>query len=134
MKAWRVPLVHIRVTRARVILDALLDERNEPLIFDVWVREGERWNGWACPYFEHPEANRLLMAQIAAGHAARYDGERDAYIFAYGIEDPDYQPNDPRWIGEDPWVFAGMDLEGHHVYPIGAWAWTWDFAEVRSSV
>lgn len=46
---------------------------------------------------------------------AVYDAERDAWVFS----DPD--------DGEDgPEVYAGVDTEHGRLYPIGAWAWTWE--------
>lgn len=114
--------------KARVVLDALLDEHGGPS-FEAWLREGESWNGWACPHFERGEADRVLATELAAGYVGSYDAERDAYVFPYGFDDPDYDPTDPAWQGEEPLVFPGQQLEGHTVYPIGAWTWTWRLGE-----
>jgi hypothetical protein len=45
--------------KARVVLDALVDEQGEGPSFEAWLREGETWNGWVCPHFERDEADRL---------------------------------------------------------------------------
>jgi hypothetical protein len=116
------------MVQALVELDALVDEHGRMPRFGAWLHEDEHWNGWACPYFEREESERLLRAQLAAGFHGRYDPERDAYVFPYGFDDPDYDPNDPEWAGEPDWVFGGIELEGRHVYPIGSWAWTWSRA------
>ncbi len=112
-----------------VVLDALTDDQGDSQRFNAWLRDGEHWNGWACPHFEREEADRLLAAQRAAGFHGRYDPERDAYVFPHGFDDPDYDPNDPEWAREPDWVFEGMELDGRHVYPIGSWAWTWERVE-----
>jgi hypothetical protein len=81
---------------------------------------GDRWNGWATPYFEMNEARRYAADSLTADMVIpmHYDPVKDAFI---GIN-PDY-PDDPE-------VYKGalIDLHGRKLklYPIGAYVWTWE--------
>ena len=85
---------------------------------------GERWNGFACPYFTAQQANTWMAHYNAQYHAeygidtVRYDADHDAYVITY--------PDDPERPAD---IYAGKDLETvdgrRHVYPIGAGDWIW---------
>lgn len=79
---------------------------------------GQRWNGWAVPYFELETGMRLcsLVPNLV------YDKERDAFVW----HDPD-GPEDEQAVFEA----ASIDVEGtvHKVYGIGAMYWTWDLSQ-----
>lgn len=72
----------------------------------------DKWNGWACPYFERDEV--LKMAGWLSDMFTEdlvYDAGTDTFtVYECGeaIEDA-----------------CGMDIEGHHVYPLGTGWWTW---------
>jgi hypothetical protein len=81
---------------------------------------GERWNGWATPYFERPSADKIVSAHrafygdIAPGHpSAFYDEQTRAYNF--------YDPNAQEW---DEWPLTVRD--GVETWAIGAFAWCWE--------
>lgn len=85
--------------------------------------DGDDWNGWACPYFEKSEAERILKASEANGFEWEYDVEQDAYIVSNSQEDEDYAPE----------VFEGSnyEIEGTNLtlYGIGAYSWIWEVEE-----
>jgi hypothetical protein len=66
------------LVQATVELDAFLDGEGRGLSFTAWLRQGEEWNGCACPHFEREEADRVLAAELAAGFHGRYDPAQDA--------------------------------------------------------
>jgi hypothetical protein len=85
---------------------------------------GDTWNGWACPLFPKPEADRIAETfdgfkdpYTGEEHRAAYDEEADAFVF--------YDPADDHWS-----AFRGVDLEGTTLYPIGTYAWTWREADL----
>lgn len=70
---------------------------------------GDRWNGWACPYFEFAEAERIMHNSDGQ---MTYDKDTDTFTF---IIDEDNM---------DSW--QGFDRDGKHLYGIGAYSWVWD--------
>lgn len=90
---------------------------------DLWayVVQGERWNGWALPFFVKEQADRVMVAfnkQPDVQHID-YVAYRDEYL-AFDCESPH----------ENPEVFIpeAIEVDGLviHAYPLGAWGWTWD--------
>jgi len=94
--------------------------------------DDERWNGWACPYFERTVTDRVAADFIATGEGseegpnrAEYEAEQDRFLFF----DP-FNPDEPaKWYGTD----IEVDGETVHVYPIGSWEWTWEEASPAPS-
>jgi hypothetical protein len=92
--------------------------------FEGWS-QGQRWNGWECPYFEFDTALRMVdawnnIALCDEEYQARYDEARDAFCFRDG--------------GLEEWDCFGaktIEIEGKtvKVYPIGAFCWTWNAGE-----
>ena len=86
--------------------------------------DGDDWNGWACPYFERPQAEAVLRASEPNGFLWRYDADGDAYVVRYN------QAEDAA-----PEVFEGIDIEVDgvlaRVYPIGAYSWIWELSGVE---
>lgn len=80
---------------------------------------GELWNGWAVPYFEYEEAERVVEEVAAAELQGRYDRDRDAFVFVNENEQ------------EQEYAAESIDTpQGQRkAYPIGAREWIWDFAE-----
>lgn len=84
---------------------------------------GDRWNGWACPYFTL-EVGKKIMTDLK-GQAeytwADYNKEHDEFITNYeGL------------IGDsETWEGMDIEVEGEivHVYPIGAFGWVWSEIE-----
>lgn len=74
---------------------------------------GQRWNGWAMPYFTAAAAHSLLphMPDL------RYDSARDAFV-SKSYEDQ---------FEEDVFASETLVIDGHaiKVYPVGAGSWCW---------
>lgn len=75
---------------------------------------GERWNGWACPYIEHEQVVRLAESLLPYCELV-------------------YHPEDNTWRvvqGEDEDVYGETTIEVDdqtvHVFGIGAGSWCWD--------
>ena len=94
----------------------------EDMVEDVrGYTAGERWNGWATPYFPFEESERVV-AQINRFHkepglnsnAAYYDSDADEFCFPAENEWDRYGPSD-------------IDVAGElmKVYAIGACYWVW---------
>ena len=92
--------------------------------FEGWTN-GQRWNGWECPFFECDTVIRMVdtwnnKAFDGEEYQARYDEERDAFYFRDG--------------GLEEWDCFGaktIETEGKaiKVYPIGAFCWIWSDVE-----
>ncbi len=82
--------------------------------------DGDLWNGFSCPYFEHNEAVRLLTDQ---GNVWEYQAEASAFAVKQADDPDDYEPE----------VFNRMTIEVDgapiEVYAIGAYSWVWDEME-----
>lgn len=82
--------------------------------FQGWTR-GQLWNGWAMPYFEFSEAQRVIEA--LTDPKGKYDAERDCFVSANGDGEEEI------WQAERIAVLGGQHVK---VYGIGAGAWIWD--------
>lgn len=89
--------------------------------FKAWTT-GARWNGWATPFFEKEEADRVitLLGSLLEdqGERAYFDEAKDAYVV-----ERQYAPD----IRRD--VFDAETIETpkgtRKVYAIGAYSYTW---------
>lgn len=76
---------------------------------------GERWNGWGTPYFERDELEVMLDWLKKEGWAKDWwwDGQKVC------VSDDDPEP--------ECYPMETIDTpRGRlHVWPVGAWAWTW---------
>lgn len=91
--------------------------------FKAWTT-GALWNGWATPYFEKKEADRVIShlarspEDKGGPHRAYFDRARDAYIVQW------YET-----VGAGTDVFPAETIETpkgrRKVYPIGAYGYTW---------
>lgn len=79
----------------------------------------EEWNGWACPYFEKSEVERMAAWLPEFDDGLVYSAEDDTFTTTY---DPDL-----------PEVFKGEDVDGMHLYPIGAGSWIWVIVDGEST-
>lgn len=79
---------------------------------------GDRWNGWATPYFTYEEAQKL-QTEFNQGDGLRmfYDCQADKFILQYDDDDEPYV-----WKGEDIQTVDGK----LHLYGIGAYSHIWD--------
>jgi hypothetical protein len=69
--------------------------------FEGWHDPNVRWNGFACPFFERVEADR-----VAAAFGLRYAEVDDTYRDATD-------------------TYTGRLQDGLHLYAIGTEGWTW---------
>ena len=87
--------------------------------FDAWST-GEEWNGWAAPFFERPEAERVLREFIATGGEGKFDVAQDTFHFL-----DDASKEWQEYEGES----VTTPLGSRTVYAIGVGDWIWDYAE-----
>lgn len=86
-------------------------EHCEECHFNAYYDPAERWNGWLMPYFKIMEVSRLaVFMREECYEKVRYDGEADMFIFVEGDWTEGYH---------------GVDIDGMHLYPIGAGSWVW---------
>jgi len=76
--------------------------------------DGRKWNGWAMPYFEFCEAEKVVEL-LGDGHR-QFIAEKD--IFRTQGQD-----GDEDWEGRFITVLGGTEVK---VYGIGAGSWIWD--------
>lgn len=83
---------------------------------------GDKWNGWACPFFDRTTAENLLRESEANEYVWHYDGKRDAFIVRSTSDPEDYEPE----------VFSGVTAQIGEaevtLYGIGANSWVWEEA------
>lgn len=73
------------------------------------------WKGWALPYFEFQEAERIFARLHDV--EAHYDGQSDAFI----VESASGSSH--TWKAQIIRIRGGKKLR---VYPIGAFSWCWE--------
>lgn len=103
--------------KATFVIDSIPD-----VTFEGYT-DGDTWNGWACPYFEKSEAERVLEASQANHYSWSYDSEQDAFIVRSEDDPEEYEPE----------VFGAVkrNVEDNGqvtVYGIGAYSWIWELA------
>lgn len=81
---------------------------------------GDRWNGWATPYFTFEEAQKI-QAEFSRGTDCPmlYDVMKDEFRIQYDDDEPYI------WEGEDIITVDGIK----HLYGIGAYSHIWDEAD-----
>jgi DNA (cytosine-5)-methyltransferase 1 len=103
--------------RATFVIDSIPDHQFQGFSDD------DTWNGWACPYFEKAEAERILRASEANGFQWRFLPTRNAFEVILTRQGSDQAPE----------FFAGVVIDIHGqprtVYPIGAYSWIWETLE-----
>ena len=83
---------------------------DDAAVFEGWT-DGSDWNGWACPYFEVAEAQK-----IAAYHGGRFDEASREFTFQANSEEPESYAAETIEAG-------GRQVEA---WPIGSTIWIWD--------
>jgi hypothetical protein len=83
----------------------------------IGYTNGDRWNGWATPYFTLEEAQRV-QADFSQGvdFPMLYDVNKDEFRVQYDDDEPYI------WKGEDIQTVDGK----LHLYGIGAYSHIWD--------
>lgn len=87
------------------------------------------WNGWVCPAFEKLEADKIMKFindKMPEDYEIEYDANKDAFIETIHEYDADVSSKEPDankvfYLGKDHQTEDGVK----HLYPIGAWEWTW---------
>ena len=84
----------------------------------IGYTNGDRWNGWATPYFPLEEAQKI-QAEFSRGTDCPmlYDVMKDEFRIQYDDDDEPY-----IWKGEDIKTVDGIK----HLYGIGAYSHIWD--------
>ena len=90
---------------------------DEPKAY-IGYTSGRLWNGWATPYFEKAEADKVMEEfNKCAEFPMQYDEVYDQFY----ILDPEVEELE-KWEGNDVPTPDGIK----HLYGIGAYAWIWD--------
>ena len=94
--------------------------------------DGDGWNGWATPYFEHAVAKRIAGDYVRTPELVRVpEVERGDYRAAFDETEDAFLFYDP--VNEEETSYAArsiiVDGRGVKVYPIGTHEWTWEEIE-----
>lgn len=94
---------------------ALFQIDNGPVY--IGYTNGDRWNGWATPYFTLEEAQKIQV-EFSRGTDCPmlYDVTKDEFRIQYDDDEPYI------WKGEDIQTVDGIK----HLYGIGAYSHIWD--------
>jgi hypothetical protein len=96
-----------------------------PNMFFEGYSDGSDWNGWACPYFEKAEAERVLAASEPNGFVWQFDETQDAFVVRNSNDDEEYEPE----------IFEGtiLNIDGNmvKVYIVGGYSWIWEEADKK---
>lgn len=93
---------------AKFTIDTFIDE-----VFDGFT-QNDTWNGWARPFFNHDEAQKIVSAHKRQGLNAYYDQASDEFAFEVASSIGDYD------------VFPCVEISGMKLYPVGAGCWIWE--------
>lgn len=94
----------------RVSIDGVVDMPEA--IHEAYYSDGDRWNGFVCPYFPKEEVEKMNTWLAEFGDGLAYVPDDDAFVTM----------GDPDCIE----TFSGVDIDGHHLYPIGNGSWVWE--------
>lgn len=100
--------------RTPIFHPALFEIEGTDEQFDGWT-DGRVWNGWAMPYFEFTEAEKVIGKMAA--DTGRYDADLDAFVT--GTSDDEEE----TWSAE---IIALPDGGAVKAYPVGAGSWIWE--------
>lgn len=80
----------------------------------AYVDDNDRWNGWLCPYFKAEDVHLIqeMLDLIDDDDVVEYDADEDAFVVRDVVD------------GDEEWYY-GKDVDGMHLYPIGAGCWIW---------
>ena len=95
--------------------------------FTAALVEGERWNGWACPWFTEEEGRKI--AAVTAAEYERAPEYTQEYIAVREEAEP--ATRFALMIPEEgeAWDVPSQNLDGVWLYAIGAGNWTWEEAD-----
>ena len=84
----------------------------------IGYTDGDRWNGWATPYFEKEEAFRVMEDYNKNTEIPIFYNEQYDTFYHFGTDNYSGE----MWKGEDHKTEDGIK----HLYSIGAYCWVWD--------
>lgn len=80
---------------------------------ECWLRDGERWNGFAIPYFDAEQLREVLaMLREELGCRVRFE---DGVVTVNEPEDSPFEQQEER-VERGP---TGL-------WCVGGWCWTWE--------
>lgn len=81
----------------------------------AYLDPDDRWNGFARPYFRKEDVYLIqnMLDAVIGDEVIEYDADEDAFVVHSTYE----EGYDER--------FYGTDIDGMHLYPIGAGSWVW---------
>lgn len=87
---------------------------DESASIPAYVDPNDRWNGFACPYFRKEDVRLIndMLSEFGSTEHIEYDADNDSFVCF----------NESKAEIER---FAGEDIDGMHLYPIGAGSWVW---------
>ncbi len=125
--------------------------RSRPMEFSMnggpWIPgysfRGDNWNGWAVPYFTKEQGMKVIDTygrtqlddpKVKGDLRAKYNPQRDAFIVAAHLEEPQPDPDElnPEAKGIDqPEVFEAEEVtmpsgKKSKLYSIGGYSWVWE--------
>jgi hypothetical protein len=85
----------------------------------AYVDDNVRWYGWLCPYFKTEDVHLIqeMLDLISYGDVIEYDADKDAFVVRNAFM--------ARYVDGDEEWYHGKDVNGMHLYPIGAGCWIW---------
>ena len=84
----------------------------------IGYTDGDRWNGWATPYFEKDEAMEVMKAYNECTESPMFYNEDYDTFYHFGTEGNSGE----MWRGEKCKTAEGIKT----LYGIGAYSWVWD--------
>ena len=84
----------------------------------IGYTDGDRWNGWATPYFEKSEAIRVMEDYNKNTESPIFYNEEYDTFYHFGTDNYSGE----MWKGERYQTEEGIKI----LYGIGAYCWIWD--------
>jgi hypothetical protein len=84
----------------------------------IGYTSGRLWNGWATPFFEKAEADKVAEG---FNECAEFPMQYDEVYDQFYILDTETEELE-KWVGTDYSTTEGIK----HLYGIGAYSWVWD--------
>lgn len=89
----------------------------------IGYTSGRLWNGWATPFFEKAEADKVAEG---FNECAEFPMQYDPIYDQFYILDTETDELE-KWEGTDYTTTEGIK----HLYGIGAYCWVWDAEEIK---
>lgn len=85
----------------------------------IGYTKGDRWNGWATPYFEIDEALDIMK---------EFNADDPEFPILYNEKTDTFTVEEIGGFEGDSWKGENLNTEDgiKHLYGIGAYSWTWE--------